>query len=119
MSPLLRSTLKEWLAEHPGGDFTFTPGLHVFRSKKDRRNASRSRSTRLITTSETRSPASKWEKLHGWHVFRHSFCSNCAAKGIDQRIINAWVGHLSEDMVRRYAILLPDQNQAAIQSVFA
>lgn len=119
MSPLLQATLKEWLVEHPGGDFTFTPGLHVFRSKKDRSKCI------PLTIHEAHHhlrnclEGTKWEKLHGWHVFRHSFCSNCAAKGIDQRIINAWVGHLSDDMVRRYRHLLPDQNHAAIQSVFA
>ena len=61
---------------------------------------------------------SKWEKLRGWHVFRHSFCSNCAAKGIDQRIINAWVGHQTEEMVRRYRHLIPNQQQEAIRLVF-
>jgi integrase len=61
---------------------------------------------------------SKWGVLHGWHLFRHSFCSNCAAKGIDQRIINAWVGHQTEDMVRRYRHLIPDQQQSAIITVF-
>ena len=32
--------------------------------------------------------ASRWDKIKGWHCFRHSFCSNCAMKGIDQRIID-------------------------------
>ena len=50
--------------------------------------------------------------------FAIPFVSNCAAKGIDQRIIDDWVGHLSLEMVRRYRHLLPDQRQAAINSVF-
>lgn len=119
MSPLLRETLKAWLAEHPGGAFTFSQGLEVARSRTVR--------TQCLPLSHNEAhhhfrrtlEGTKWEKLRGWHVFRHSFCSNCAAKGIDQRIINAWVGHLSDDMVRRYRHLLPDQQQSAIQAVFA
>jgi site-specific recombinase XerD len=61
---------------------------------------------------------SKWEKARGWHVFRHSFCSNCASAGIDQRLINAWVGHQTEEMVKRYRHLVPDQQQKAIAEVF-
>jgi hypothetical protein len=53
-----------------------------------------------------------------WHVFRHSFCSNCAARGVDQRIINAWVGHQTEEMVRRYRHPIPNQQQEAIRLVF-
>jgi hypothetical protein len=37
---------------------------------------------------------------------------------VDQRLINAWVGHQTEEMVRRYRHLIPDQQQAAIRSVF-
>jgi integrase len=119
MSPLLRDTLKAWLAEHPGGVSTFSQGVG---SRKG--HVARIQCTPL-TINEAHHhfrqslQGTKWEKLHGWHVFRHSFCSNCAAKGIDQRIINAWVGHLSEDMVRRYRHLLPDQQQTAIQTVFS
>jgi len=58
-----------------------------------------------------------WEKIRGWHVFRHSFISNCAAQGIDQRIIDAWVGHQTDEMRRRYTHLFPDSEQKAIRSV--
>lgn len=61
---------------------------------------------------------SRWECIRGWHVFRHSFISNCASKGVDQRMIDAWVGHTTEEMRRRYRHLLPDAQQAALASVF-
>jgi hypothetical protein len=106
------------IKEHPGGLHTFTAGKHVFRSKKDRTECLPLTIHEAHHYFRNTLQGTKWEKLHGWHVFRHSFCSNCAAKGIDQRIINAWVGHLSDDMVRRYRHLLPDQNHAAIAVVF-
>ncbi len=61
---------------------------------------------------------SAWKNVRGWHVFRHSFISNCAAKGLDQRIIDAWAGHQTEEMRRRYTHLFPNVQQAAIRSVF-
>lgn len=118
MSPLLREALLEWLKVHFGGSYTFTQGLKVFKSRKQRTECA------PLTINEAHHhfrrtlEGAKWETLRGWHVFRHSFCSNCAAKGIDQRIIDDWVGHLSEDMVRRYRHLLPDQRQQAIKRVF-
>lgn len=61
---------------------------------------------------------SRWECIRGWHVFRHSFISNCASRGVDQRMIDDWVGHQTEEMRRRYRHLLPDAQQAALASVF-
>ena len=60
----------------------------------------------------------QWLDVQGYHVLRHSFASNCALKGVDQRIIDAWMGHQTEAMRRRYSHLFPEQQQAAIRSVF-
>ncbi|MCY2993347.1 MAG: site-specific integrase [Planctomycetota bacterium] len=118
LSPLLYRVLHDWVANHPGGKYTFCLGPP----------AAGTQTARDVTTQITGDEAhdhfkrtlagSKWDKLRGWHVFRHSFCSNCAAKGIDQRIINAWVGHQTEEMVRRYRHLIPNQQQEAIRLVF-
>ncbi|MEM8866041.1 MAG: site-specific integrase [Planctomycetota bacterium] len=61
---------------------------------------------------------SKWSKLRGFHVLRHSFASNLAAGGVDQRIIDEWMGHQTDEMRRRYRHLFPDQQREALQSVF-
>ena len=61
---------------------------------------------------------SRWDKIRGWHVFRHSFISNCASQGIDQRMIDAWTGHQTEEMRKRYRHLFPTVQTAALQSVF-
>ncbi len=60
----------------------------------------------------------RWSMVRGWHVLRHSFISNCAARGVDQRLIDAWVGHTTEEMRRRYRHLLPDHSARAIRTVF-
>ena len=61
---------------------------------------------------------SRWSVLKGWHVLRHSFISSLASRGIDQRLIDEWVGHQTEAMRRRYRHLTPDVQQQAIRSVF-
>ena len=60
----------------------------------------------------------KWKVLRGWHVLRHSFISNCAAKGVDQRLIDDWVGHTTEEMRKRYRHLVPSVEKKAIRAVF-
>ncbi|HUG70141.1 MAG TPA: site-specific integrase [Pirellulaceae bacterium] len=118
MSPTLEKALKEWLEIHPGGRETFRLGQNVLKSSKDRTEPVPITDDEAGHHFEQIVLGTKWEMLRGWHVFRHSFCSNCAAGGIDQRMINAWVGHQTDDMVRRYRHLIPTQEHAAIQSVF-
>jgi integrase len=62
--------------------------------------------------------ASQWEHLRGWHVFRHSFISCLACRGIDQRIIDELVGHCTEQQRRRYRHLLPNKIKASVAAVF-
>ena len=61
---------------------------------------------------------SKWGVLHGFHTLRHSFISACASRGTDQRFIDEWVGHQTEEQRRRYRHLLPSTQKAALQLVF-
>lgn len=119
LSPFIVDVLTEWFEVHPGGMATFAVNCHIAKGKK----------FRLEPTAVTVDEAShhfvhtvkdtKWKNLRGWHVFRHSFCSNCAASGVDQRIIDAWVGHQTEEMRRRYRHLLPHRENEAIAAVFS
>lgn len=118
LSDVLAQVLTEWLTVHPGGPFLFCHQLEVVRSKKERvehgaltRNEANDHFKRTLA-------GGKWGQLRGWHVFRHSFASNCAAKGVDQRLIDAWLGHTTEEMRRRYRHLFPDQQRQALQLVF-
>ncbi len=61
---------------------------------------------------------SKWAVLKGWHVFRHSFISALASKGVDQRIIDDVVGHSTDEQRRRYRHLFPDVKQQAVLGAF-
>jgi integrase len=146
LTPFLAGVLKEWLNGHPGGPALFCHVGEVFRSKKrsrttghqnpkdrpksleSRRANVRGRTDRLdlgpLTKDELHDhfrrtlADSKWQVVPGWHCFRHSFISLCASKGVDQRLIDDWVGHQTEEQRRRYRHLLPSTQQAAIRSVF-
>ncbi len=117
MSELLASTMQDWFAKHPGGQHAICEPVKIIRGK-----------TREVGVPLTRTEAhdhfkrtlagSKWSKIRGFHLFRHSFASNLAAAGVDQRIIDEWMGHQTEEMRKRYRHLLPSQQQSAIDLVF-
>jgi integrase len=145
LSAFLAEVLKDWLASHPGGPNLFCNGAVVGRSKKRSRTTGHKGDTtrsstiegRLGSVRERRAPGfgpitedeagdhlrrtlrgSRWDVVKGWHIARHSFASNCAAKGIDQRLIDRWMGHTTDEMRRRYQHLSPNQEQQAIGAVF-
>ncbi len=118
LSRFLNEVLRDWLEVHPGGPYLCCQQAQVFRSKKNRQAST------PITRDEAHDhfkrtlADSKWRVLRGYHVLRHSFVSNCALRGIDQRLINAWLGHQTEEMVQRYRHLFPSQEKEAIGLVF-
>ena len=81
MSVPSRDVLQSWLDTHPGGEYTFCHGRHVPHSRANRPQIS------PLTVHEAHDHfkrtlnGTKWDKLRGWHVFRHSFCCNRAAEG--------------------------------------
>lgn len=146
LTPFLAGVLQDWLEDHLGGQYLFCQQGEVFRSKKrskttGHRNEQVRSSTlkgRLATVKNralsapgmlTRDEShdhfkrtvagSKWEVLHGYHLLRHSFISICASCGVDQRLIDEWVGHQTEEQRKRYRHLLSSAQQEAINSAFA
>jgi integrase len=108
MSAGLKEALRSWLqSEHPGGPYTICG--------HDGRSLTRQAMTKAFRSAVD---GSSWQVVQGYHVLRHSFASYCVLKGVDQRIIDAWMGHQTEAMRRRYSHLFPDQQQTAIRSVF-
>ena len=61
---------------------------------------------------------SRWEIVRGFHVLRHSFISCLAAAGVDQRIIDEFVGHTTDEQRRRYRHPIPDVKRQAIATAF-
>jgi integrase len=61
---------------------------------------------------------SPWQMVAGYHVLRHSFASHSALKGIDQRVIDSWMGHQTEAIRQLYRHLFPDQQRTAMDAVF-
>jgi integrase len=123
MSDLLKEVMQRWLCnDHPGGIHTFCRGdVTVTRRRKHYPGVP---AQAPLTTSDAdyafnRTLAgSKWSVIKGFHVFRHSFASNLAYRGIDQRVIDEMLGHQTEEMRRRYRHLFPEQRVNAIKEVF-
>lgn len=113
MSPTLQQIMKAWFDEHPGGQWTFAK-YDPFSESEPGPISRDSAHSHFRTTVD----GSKWHVLKGWHSLRHSFISNLACAGIDQRIIDEFVGHTTEEMRRRYRHLFPDVKHAAVAQVF-
>src|SRR6185295_10830631 len=119
LTPFLKKVLRDWLKVHPGGKHLFCQTAEVVRSKKRSKTTGHLDETKRPSTLKgrmatvrrregrgvlpvTRDEAhdhlkrtlagSKWEVLRGFHVLRHSFISFLAAAGVDQRIIDEFVG---------------------------
>jgi integrase len=118
MTSFLANVFEQWLSAHPGGQHLFSQSTSVSRSKTKRIGPT------PVTTDEAHDhfkrtlAASKWAVLRGYHIFRHSFISLCATRGVDQRFIDEWVGHQTEEQRKRYRHLLPSTQQEVIRSVF-
>lgn len=109
LHPSLAEAMKAWLKDYPGGGFTVC------------REANRPIPAHLAQTAfhDSLAGSEKWAgRLRGWHVFRHSFASNCALKRVDQRMIDRWLGHQTTQMRQRYQHLFPEDQQLELAKVF-
>jgi integrase len=145
LTSFLKEVLSEWLRVHPGGPALFCHAGTVVRSKKRSsttghlnenerpsslkgRMATVKKREQAAQTALTRSEVhdhfkrvligTKWEKMRGLRTLRHSFVSACASKGVDQRLVEEWAGHLNEATSKRYRHLYPSTQQEAITQVF-
>jgi integrase len=146
ISPSLKGVLQDWLSVHPGGRFQFCQSGPIRRSRKrsettghswgvDRPTSRSERGATVVArqvvgvTPVTKNEAhdhfkrtlsaSKWAIIPGLHTLRHSFISCLAAAGVDQRIIDEFVGHSTDEQRRRYRHLIPDVKDKAITEAFA
>jgi integrase len=111
VSGFLRGVVRDWLAAHPGGQHLFCQALDARGPRPITPTTAYEHFRQLVAGSE-------WAVLRGWHVLRHSFISICAADGVDQRVLQGWVGHLSAATHKRYTHLFPSREQQIIRGVF-
>jgi integrase len=110
--------MRDWFDAHPGGIYSICQPLKIFKSRKSRADYV------AVTVDESNHhfnatiAGSKWDVVPSWHCFRRSFASNCAARGVDQRLINAWLGHTTTEMQQRYQHFFPSVAKTALDSVF-
>jgi integrase len=103
LHPGLAGIMQAWFAAHPGGQHALAQpdGSPLNADLMDHRFDAAVRGT-------------KFAVMRGFHVLRHSFASVLASKGVDQRIINSFMGHSSEQMASRYRHLIPAATRSAI-----
>ncbi len=111
MSPLFYRVMQEWIQNHPGGQQTFSQPKGIGEVAPLTAWQAHHHLKKTMSTSD-------WKFITGFHIFRHSFASNLAAAEVDQRVIDEFMGHQTEEMRRRYRHLFPAQRRAAIESVF-
>lgn len=107
MNKLLIDTMNNWLSNHPGGQFTLGQAdgspvsIHLASEHFNR----------------TLESSKKWKVIPGFHTLRHSFASILACKGVDQRIIDAYMGHQTDEMRKRYQHLFPKTRRRAVDEL--
>jgi integrase len=107
MHDLLRDAMQEWIGRHPGGQFTLCQedgspvSIHL----------ASAHFKRTLAGSKT------WQTIPGFHTFRHSFASILAMRGVDQRVIDAFMGHQTAEMRARYQHLFPASRRRAIDEL--
>jgi integrase len=109
----LKQELLDWKKRRPRGQFVVSEARTLEPINNDRSN--RVFWQPMRHTEWCLNNTKDWFKI-GFHTYRHSFASNLAAAGVDQRVIDEFMGHSTEAMRRRYRHLFPKQRRSAIES---
>ncbi|GAB5405690.1 MAG: hypothetical protein Aurels2KO_39210 [Aureliella sp.] len=118
ISNKLTNILKHWIEMHPGSTHSFVVEPDICRSANELGLPSPLTKDQAHHYFKKAVQHSKFSMLTGWHALRHSFCSNLASSGVDQRIISEWSGHQTREMEARYRHLLPSKQQQTMDQVF-
>jgi integrase len=111
LHPELQRELLAWRQKRPKGQFVICEADTLEPISNDRAN--RCFWQPMRHTQWCLDNTRDWFKV-GFHTYRHSFASNLAAAGIDQRIIDEFMGHQTEAMRKRYRHLFPKDRKSAI-----
>ena len=113
LHPELLNDLIDWRKKRPRGQYVVCSGKTLEPVRVDQAN--RHFWQPMRGTDWCLNAKCNWFKI-GFHSYRHSFASNLAALGVDQRIIDEWMGHQTEAMRKRYRHLFPKDRRSAIES---
>lgn len=116
LHPRLADVMKLWLGKHPGGAATiFDPSLLKDRTtQKDVHQILPKQATNLFKMALA---DSEWSVVRGFHVLRHSFGSNLLRAGVPRDRIAEWMGHTTEEMMRLYQHLFPQDGASQIKAI--
>ncbi len=95
MHPELTTELLAWRKQRPRGQYILCLPKSTEPLSLDKANTAFWQPMR--DTSWCLDRRRNWYKV-GFHTYRHSFVSNLAARGVDQRVIDEWVGHTTDAM---------------------
>jgi integrase len=112
LHPELARVLQEWREHRPRGQYVVCEPAGT--GPLDLDLANRAFWQPLRGTAWCLSSKRNWFKV-GFHTYRHSFASNLAARGVDQRVIDEFMGHQTEGMRKRYRHLFPRDRRSAIE----
>lgn len=110
--------MEEWFGKHPGGRWALMAPANLRRSRTKKKTPERLTEHQAHGHfKRTLSRSTKWSKVKGLHVLRHSFISICAECNIPQAQIDAWVGHSTEEQRQRYRHLYPEATEQAAHNL--
>ncbi|WP_166825679.1 tyrosine-type recombinase/integrase [Thalassoroseus pseudoceratinae] len=116
----LERIIREWLERHPGGVFTFMVPADITRSGARQDRAAQMTKDQATHHFKTTLKDTKWRVVKGWHVLRHSFCSNCARRNVPDLTIDKWMGHNGDEAIKkRYRHLFPGDERQLMDRLFA
>ena len=107
MTPFLKEVLTDWMANRGKGKTLFC--------KDDGKEITPREASNYFDRALR---VSKWRVLKGLHVFRHSYLSALANKGVDQRIVDELAGHQTLEQQRRYRHLYQKTLTDAAKHIF-
>ena len=111
MHPKLKEVMQDWFKSHPGGQFTIAAPLTMPKRKARLDYATLSREEAHHHFKETLAD-SKWKVIRGFHVLRHSFGAICTRAGVPMNVIAKWMGHTTDEMMKLYQHLFPQDEQS-------
>ncbi len=106
LHPGLAAAMRDWFGRHPGGQ-------HTLASDEGSPLGPHEATARF----EAAVRGTEWAVMRGIHALRHSFASCLASAGVDQRVIDLFMGHQSAAMAARYRHLFPRTRQSAIMAL--